>query len=309
MIQWLTRDWGIKLISLILAIGLWYYAVGEESIEVTRTVPLEITIVNPQMSILSTSVQMVQVTLSAPRTLLSDIASREIRATHEIGSEAKEAGDYSFRLEPREIKLPSPQIRVAKIEPEVVRVTLDQLIVKKLEIKPNLVGEPAFGYKLSEKEIQLDPNAILIEGPKGALEKLDSIKTEMIDLVGRIRSFRRTVELDLPPNIKPLSESLVDVYIPIKEEFDEKQFQDIPVRVLGPADVNVRTTVEPPVISFMLKGSRRQLEKLAAENIVAYLDVTKLDSGQHELPVKIVLPEDISLKESAPTIVKVSIKK
>ena len=82
MIQWLTRDWGLKLISLLLAVGLWYYAVGEESIEVTRVVPLEIKITNPQMSILETSTRLVQVTLTAPRALLSDLASAEIRAVH-----------------------------------------------------------------------------------------------------------------------------------------------------------------------------------------------------------------------------------
>ena len=57
MLKWLTHDWGLKLISFILAVGLWYYAVGEESVEVERTIPLEIEVMNEQMSVLDSSVR------------------------------------------------------------------------------------------------------------------------------------------------------------------------------------------------------------------------------------------------------------
>ena len=42
MKHWLGRNWGLKIISLVLAIGTWYYAVGEENIEVVRVIPIKI---------------------------------------------------------------------------------------------------------------------------------------------------------------------------------------------------------------------------------------------------------------------------
>ena len=308
MILWLTQNWGLKLVSLVLAIGLWYYAVGEEGIDVTRNVPLEIKIKNPQMSILETSARSVQVTLVAPRALLSDLTSEKILAVHEIGSDVKTAGEYSFRLEPREVKLSSFQIRVTKIEPEIIRVTLDELMAQKLKVQPHFVGDPAFGYKVSENEIQLNPNAVLIEGPKGRLEKLDAVKTEKMDLVGRIRSFRKTVALELPPHVKPLSESLIDVYVPIREQFGEKSFENIPVRILNRAGVNAKTSVDPPAISFALKGSKGQLEKIVPEKLRVLIDASGLEDGEHEVPVEIVLPPEVSLKEDRPIPVKVNVK-
>lgn len=297
MITWLTKDWGIKLISLLLAVGLWYYAVGEESVEVKRTIPLEIIVKNKQMSVLRTSVKSVWVTLAAPRNLLSDLTSKDIRALHEIEADVKTAGDYTFRLEPREIKLPSPQIRVVKIVPEVIQVTIDELIVQKLKIIPQFVGEPAFGYKVRMDEIEMDPNALLVEGPKGQLEKLDAISTEKIDLIGRIRSFRRTVNLMLPPNVKPLSESTVDIFIPIKEEFGEKEFESIPVKILQPSENAFKAKLETGLIQFTLKGSRLQLEKLKPEMMLAYVDTAGLTAGEHEIEVQMILPEDVTLKE------------
>ncbi len=309
MIQWLTQDWKLKVVSLALAIGLWHYAIGEESVEVTRTVPLVIRLKNEKMSVLHTSVKDVQVTLAAPRALLSDLTSEQIQAVHEIGNEAKTAGDYSFRLESREIKLPGPQIRVTNIMPEIVGVTLDELIVQKIKIQPDFIGEPAFGYKVRENEIQLDPNAILVEGPKGRLEKLDALKTEPIDLVGRVRPLRRTVGLIVPANVKPLSETLVDIYVPIVEEFDEKKFENIPLKILKPPQKDQKIELNPSVVSFVLKGSRRQLENFTPEKILAYVDISALEPGPHDVPVQLVLPENVSLKEDAPLIVKATVKK
>jgi YbbR domain-containing protein len=308
MMTWLSRNWGIKLVSLILAIGLWYYAVGEEGIEVPRVVPLEIKVLNPQMSILKASNKVVQGTFVVPRGLLSDFASEDIQAVHSIDRGVNKSGDYSFRLETHEIKVKTPQVRILKIEPQSVNVTLDELIVKKTEIKPQFIGDPAFGYNVKNDEIELNPNAVLVEGPKTLLEKLDAIKTERINLVGRTRSFRQTVSLDLPQNLKLIGEPLIDIYVPIQEESDEKFFENIAVRVMKPAVKQERIEVEPSAISFTLKGSKKQLEKIVPEKIFAYIDAGPLDAGEYDLPVEFFLPESVAIKGDA-IKVKVRIKR
>ncbi|MSR77312.1 MAG: hypothetical protein EXS63_03680 [Candidatus Omnitrophica bacterium] len=308
MIRWVTKDWGLKLISLVLAIGLWNYAVGEESVEVTRTVPLKIHVQNPNVSVLKLSSETLQVTLVSQRNLLSDLASVEIIAVHEIGKEMAKAGEYTFQIEAREIKLPKPQIQVTSIQPEIIRMTLDELIVVKLPVKPKFVGEPAFGYKVATSQIQLDPNAILVQGPKGELEKLDAVSTEPIDLVGRIRSFRRTLSIALPSNLKAVSESLIDAHIPINEEFEEKKFLDVAFKVLRSPEKNDVIEIKPLKVSFVVSGSKRQLEKLTPQNILAYVDLASLSEGDHEVPVIVALPEDVTMKDKIP-VVHVSVKK
>ena len=308
MKRWFTHNWGLKIISLVLAIGTWYYAVGEENIEVTRAIPLKIQMASPQMTVSDISASVVQVTLSAPRTLIVNLASQDIQAVHKIGPESKTAGEYSFRLETSEIRLPNFQIRVVKIEPEVVTVKLDEMIIQKLEIQPDFVGEPAVGYKLLADGLRMDPNAILTEGPKGVLEKMKSAKTEPIDLVGRIRSFYRTVEVKLPPGVKSMSESLVNVYIPIREEFGEKEFKDVPVRILRSPSASGVADLNPDKVTLVLKGSKLYLEKLVPETLLAYVDLADLKKGDYELPLQVVLPENVSLKDKEPIKVKAAIR-
>lgn len=304
MIKWLGRNWGLKFISLVLAVGLWYYAVGEESIEVTRVIPLKIQMEDSKMLVAEISTQVVQATFSTPRSLVVNLANQDIQAVHKIGPEIKTAGEYSFRVEPAEILVPNFQIRVLKVVPEAVTVKLDEVVVQKLEIQPDFVGEPAIGYKLLSEEVRVNPNALLAQGPKGVLEAMKEVKTEPIDLVGRIRSFNRTVRVKLPATVKPLSEALVDVLIPLREEFNEKEFKDVTVRVLNLPEANHVFEVTPDKVSFTLKGSKRLLEKLSPEGLLAYVDLSGLKKGEHELPLQIVLPEEVSLKDKQPIAIK-----
>ncbi|MBU9888886.1 MAG: hypothetical protein KTQ49_03325 [Candidatus Omnitrophica bacterium] len=308
MMKWLGHHWGLKIISLVLAAGLWYYAVGEESIEVTRVIPLKVTVSDPKMLIAEISAQDVQATFATPRSLVVSLADRDIQAVHVIGPEIKTAGEYSFRVEPSEVRVPDFQIRVLDITPEAVTVKLDEVVAQKLEIRPDFVGEPAIGYKLLSEEVRVNPNALLAQGPKGVLESMKEVLTEPIDLVGRIRSFNRTVRVKLPPSVTPLSEALVDVLIPLREEFNDKEFRDVPVRVLNLPELNRDVELLPEKITFILKGSKRLLEKLSPEGLLAYVDLSGLKKGEYELPLQVVLPEEVSMKNEQPILVKVVIR-
>ena len=298
-LDFLTKNWGTKLVSLVLAVGLWYYAVGEEKVEVSRTIPVEIKLEKEKLSIVGKPTRNVLVTLQAPRSMVANLASEDLKAVHRI-TKVDQPGDYNFRLEPREIKLPSEQIRVVRVEPEVLRVKIDEMIVQKMEVEPVFLGEPAFGYRLQQDKIQLDPASVLVEGPKAELEKMTKIKTQPIDVVGRLRSFRKTVRIAEEPGLKLLSESLVDAYIPIQEVLGEKTLENIPVKILGTAGSFSKISVESAQVNLTLQGSPKALESVKAEDLVVYVEISGLEEGTHEIPLKAVLPEGVFLKETPP---------
>ncbi len=307
MKDWFIKNWTAKLVSLILAVGLWYYAVGEEGIEVTRTIPVEIKLENEKMSIVGKPTRLVVATLQAPRSLLSNLANEELKAEHVI-RKVETAGDYSFRVEPQEIRLPSEKIRVIRIDPDTIQVKVDEIIVKKFEIEPVFLGEPAFGYRVDTAKVQLDPRAALAEGPKSELEKVDKIRTQPIDTVGRVRSFRKTVRLTEIPGFKIVSEPLIDAYVPIEESWGEKVFSNIPIRVLGTSNSQEKVLIEPAQFDLLLRGAPKSLESLKVPEILTCVEVSGLAEGPHEITPRVILPDGITLKET-PAPVKVTIQR
>ncbi len=304
---WLTENWGLKLISLLLAIGFWFYVVGEESIEITKTIPLEMLPPNEKLSVVKSSTAFLEVTFQSSRHLFSALSSSSISAHHKIEGIQK-AGDYSFNVGSGDFSIPTPEIRIVKIFPSFVTVTLDEVIVKKLSLEVDFVGEPAYGYRVDQEAIELDPNAVLVEGSKTALEKIDTAKTEPVQLVGRVRSFRRTVKIRSGPEMKVMGEGFTEVQIPIKAEFAERELPDVVVKPLGTPSSDLYARLNTEKVVVVLKGPRALLDKLAAGDLLAYVEVEGLKEGTHDVPVKLILPQDIVLKNEPP-VASIEIKK
>ena len=303
----LTEHWGLKLVSLLLALGFWFYAAGEEMVEVSRNIPLRIETEKRELSIAAGSLNTIAVRVRASRALLPVVSTGDVRAVHRVTG-ITQAGEHSFRIIPDDIRLPSDQIQVIGIFPEIVTVAIDETIVKKLMVQPSFVGDPAYGYKVLKDKIEIDPNAILVEGPKARLGELDNVKTEPVELVGRTHSFRKLIHIVLEPSLRATSETMVDVFVPIREEYSEQTFNNIPVKPLGLPAKDHYAELETDVISFDLKGPMSELEQLAQDGVFAYVDVTGLEKGAHELPAVFVLPDTVSLK-SDPPLVRLNIKK
>ncbi len=306
--SWISEHWGLKLVSLFLAIGFWFYAGGKESVEVVRNIPIQIETEGEHFSIAKRSVGSINVRLQATRGLLSVLSSGEMSAFHRV-SGISQVGDYSFRLTPADIKVPSDEIRVVSIFPETITVTIDETITKKLPVQPNFVGDPAFGYKVLNDKIETDPDAIMVEGPKAKLGEVNFVKTEPIELVGRSHSFRKLVRIVLEPHLRATSDTIIDVFVPIREEYSERKYENIVVKPLGLPGDGSYIDLKTKSVTFDLKGPKDELERIATKGIFAYVDVTDLAAGAHELPAKMILPETVSLKNDTPPLVKLSIEK
>ena len=298
---WLTEHLWLKLVSLLLAIGFWFYVVGEESIEITKMVALEVKPPTEKLRVVKSSTRLLTVTFQSPRHMVSALSSGAVSAMHQIAGVEK-PGEYSFTVSPDDILLSYPQVRIVKFFPSVVTATLDEIIVKKLAIEVDLVGEPAYGYRVDRETIELDPNAVLVEGPRAILEKMNKIETEPLQLVGRVRSFRRTVRIHQASDTSIIGDAVTDVQIPIKAEFAKKEFRDVVVKPLGSAGSDYYVFLEKKSVSLVFKGPQALLEQFSEDAILAYVDVESLKEGSHELPVKLILPPDLVLEGDPPKV-------
>ncbi len=299
--RWLVNNFALKFVSLLLAIGFWFYVVGEESVEVRKSVPLEIAVPSEKITVLKSSVPNLEVMLQVPRHLLAAVSNAELKAVHRIEN-VETAGEYSFSVAARDIRLLAPEVHVVRIFPTLVTVTLDEVIVKKLPIKVDFVGEPASGYRVDSEMIELDPNAILMEGPKGVLETLNSVPTESVQLVGRIRSFQRKIRIREVQGARPIGEGFTDALIPIKADFVEKEFQDVKVKPLGLPAGRHYVHLSEDQVSVTLKGPLAILKDITAQDLLAYVDVDGFKEGSRQVTVQFVFPTELTIKGSPPQV-------
>ena len=155
---------------------------------------------------------------------------------------------------------------------------------------------------MDQEGIELDPNAVLVEGPKAILEKMDTIETEPVQLVGRVRSFRRTVRIRQEPEMRVLGDGITEVQIPVKAEFAERELSQVRVKPLGVPAADYYVRLQTDEVSVVLKGPRAVLDKLTPADILVYVEVESLKEGINEVPVQLILPPDLILKDKPPVV-------
>jgi len=80
------------------------------------------------------------------------------------------------------------------------------------------------------------------------------------------------------------------------------------VRILRAPAASGVVDLSPDKVSFVLKGSKIYLEKLTPETLLVYVDLGSLKKGDYDLPLQVVLPENVSLKDKEPIKIKVAIR-
>jgi len=252
-----------------------------------------------EMVVVKKRVDTVNITLRGPRNLRLE-SFKDIKAEYRI-KDAGRAGEYSFFLSPSDINNP-PGTKVVSIEPSEIKVELDKIIKRKLPVEPEIIGEPAAGYKLDKEKIKLDPNTCLISGPKRIINSITYIKTKPIDVTGRIRPFTKRVELERLVEGQPAAQELIELTIPIEEDYTRKEFKDISLHILGGPLESFRVKTSPEKVNLILGGKRPVLDKLNPAELITYVKISGLKKGKYQLPMQLILPGETVLLSEVPVI-------
>lgn len=171
------------------------------------------------------------------------------------------------------------------LEPAVVhtRVTIRRRDdVREISVRPNLQGTPPDGYVLNT--ISYEPQVVLVSGTPQQLAALpDTLPTQAIDLTERQNNFDISVTVVLPDdNLLLLSDQNISVSIEINPVTISRQFDDIPVEVLGLAG-NYEAEISPSSVSVLVSGPQAELDALEAKDVRVALDLNGLLPGNYTL--------------------------
>ncbi|WP_163336861.1 YbbR-like domain-containing protein [Desulfopila sp. IMCC35008] len=223
-----TKDWVLKVISLLLATVLWYYVGGEETVDKNVSMPIEIINLPRDLVISNQFKKEIEVTVSGPRSLIQEMTNKAV--TRQINLADAMPGTNVIENNNDSIQVPRG-ITVLRIQPASIILSLDKLIQKQFPVIPVTTGDAALGYSL--KNLRMDPDAITITGPETILSQVDELLTRVIDINGMTESKQIQVPLDLEPSIVELiGETSVTAEIIIQTQVEMKSLPGVPVKMI-----------------------------------------------------------------------------
>ena len=198
------------------------------------------------------------------------------------------------------------QVPNVEIDPQRARVRIAvarELANRTLPVVPNIVGQPAPGYRIVS--VTVEPLVATVSGESATVSQLETADTEPIDINGRNRDLEASVRIALPAGVSVAGSDTVRVIVTIGEETGTRTFT-VGFRVVG-NQCECIYQFDQQAVSTVLSGPVAELEQLDATTLVAELDATGLTPGAHTVPVSMTPPDGVALVAMTPSEVDVNV--
>jgi YbbR domain-containing protein len=233
--NWFLKNIDIKLLSLFLAIILWLYIAGGENPMVENFIDVSITQTNlSEDLVIKEFPTNVSVGIRGPKNIINNISSHQINGIVNFSEISKE-GLYKLKVE----VTPPKNTQITRIIPSEIKVEVEKVLTKEVEVEYSLIGVPEKGYSLTE-EPQFNPSKVKIIGAQSILENIEQIICA-IDISGIKEDLSRKIRVkavDVNGNeIKEvkIEPDIVGVSISLTRGYPEKQLTVKPKIIGKPA--------------------------------------------------------------------------
>lgn len=169
---------------------------------------------------------------------------------------------------------------LVEVQPETVNVMLPVVGDTPSKVAPisaNLVGEPAAGYAVSR--IVISPNVVNAYANQAALDAIDYVYTEAIDIKGAKSDISVHVGLVSDDGVRLDNEDGVDVLVQIERE-TQRTFDNVQIKLVNSNSAN-KYILSRDVANVVVRGPESMLASLSANNITVEADVAGLRRGSN----------------------------
>ena len=153
--KYVLKNLPFKLVSLAIAIMLWWSVGRDSSIEIPMTVPLEFQHAPGNLEITSDYPFQAQVTLRGPEHLLQEIRPSQVHALLDL--EGAEPGERTFDLSASQVHVPH-NIKVVQVVPAQFHINFDYRATRTVPVQPRVIGSLLSGYEM--KQPVADPSQV-----------------------------------------------------------------------------------------------------------------------------------------------------
>jgi len=294
----------IKFFSLVLAITLWFFVMGEKKAEFSfANIPVVLINKPADLVVAHQTAESVNVRISGSRSIVATLSSNTIKAF--IDLDGAQPGKASYKNLIDTIKIPNGT-KITSISPAEISITLESTISKQVPVHLNLVEGPQEGYEVTHIAIQ--PESVAVRVALSEAGKIKKVITEPLYLAGVKEDIEKELVL-VSPGLdlqRSLSREKVKVSLSISEKIIEKVLSSIPVGVINSP---YRSTVTPATIQMKVKCPYRLAEGLSEDDISASIDLEGVKPGKYLKKADVKLPGAVSLIETVPLRFEVVVEK
>jgi YbbR domain-containing protein len=172
---------GLKIISLLVAAGLWLAVSNEPPSEAAVNVAIVFRNMPSGLEISSEHIPSAEIRVRGPERLVERLQPSDVRA--EIDLTGMKPGDRTFDLTANQIILPD-KLQPVQIVPSQIHLVFDNRVSKRVPVQPRVIGTFAAGYRIAH--VQSDPQELEIIGPQKSVEGVENAITDPIDVTGLI---------------------------------------------------------------------------------------------------------------------------
>lgn len=257
MIAWqaavsLRYNWGIGILSVVLAISFWVYVTDRENPEQTGpvpgAVPIEAINVPAGQAVFSISPESVTVRARASKSVFERLTAEDFRATADLSDVAEREATVKVRVQSQESRA-----EVVDFSPAEITVTLENVTSRTVPVHVRELGGLPRGFRLGA--VELDVEEAVVTGPERLVGDVAVVQAD-VNLTGADAGFEQRVTLQARaeggtpiPDVKVEPESAVVQVEIIQLEFSAV-FVVLP-DVRGTPAAGYRATavqVDPPFV-------------------------------------------------------------
>jgi YbbR domain-containing protein len=281
---------GLKAVALTIALGLWL--AGHRDTERAIEVPVEFRSIPSDLMVMENRVDYVVLRLMGPRTLVSTLDADRMRLSLDL-YDAK-SGSLSYPLTAEHFNIPRG-VSVARITPPVIHLKLEPVATRTLPVAVRVSGAPAEGYRVSSTAAY--PESVSVHGPAEDVRRMTAIETVPVDIERSRGVIKRRVRLSNDGKPLSLAPDQVEISITIEEAHVARDFERIEVHARGFKGVY---TVTPQTVHLRLSGPKSTMDTLQLASEDVHLELQGLSAGEHSVPLKVDLPENVAVVEQKP---------
>jgi YbbR domain-containing protein len=294
---------GLKVLSLLLAVLLWFMVAGQEDAERSLRIPLEFQNIPERLELTEEPPSFVDVRLRGPGGSLGQVRAGDIVAVLDLAS--ARPGRRLFHLTPEQVSAPAG-LRIVHVLPATVALRFEPSASKTVPVVPVIEGEPAPGHVMGR--VTASPAMAHIVGPESALQRLTEATTEPIVIKGQRSRVRERVNVGVSDDaVRLQSAQTALVTIEIQPAPVEREVSGVAVQIRNLGS-GLRAELTPEVVAVAVKGPGPTVKDLAAGSVPAFVDLTALRRGSYNLPVRLEPTSDFGVIGVTPERVRVRIR-